>query len=359
MRIPTDDLYALLGVPPTADEATIRRAYRSRMRQLHPDMYPEHERARAHEQAARLSAARDFLTDPIKRRAYDASRLRPPPPPLRRTAVWMPETVDFGMVRAGRRPGPRSVRLSFSDCSRISRARVITRSGFFWSAGPTELRDVTVADITISGQRVPNDALPATHYERLRVELDEVMVDVTLTVTIEAAPVMRVLWGTRYRRRLLSALVALTITVAAVVIGGQLTHHAAPPVLTGYCSTAKDGGQMLIFYPTTPGTTRPASKNDLWTVMTPSASDPYIAWWTPQFPYWERVNQDDGFTQDGQTYDRLQYVEVLPIWQDPWEPLSTVFQDHPNLTGGPAAEAAERQLFIRQWNSELRSPSCS
>jgi len=76
-------------------------------------------------------------------------------------------------------------------------------------------------------------------------------------------------------------------------------------------------------------------------------------------PYWERSNLSDGFELDGRTYGRFQYVEVLPIWEDPWEPLSAVFTNHPHLIGGPTAEAAERRLFTRQWSTELVSPICS
>lgn len=46
---------ALLGVGPDAGEAEIRRAYRSKMAQAHPD------RGGAHAEAARLTAARDRL----------------------------------------------------------------------------------------------------------------------------------------------------------------------------------------------------------------------------------------------------------------------------------------------------------
>lgn len=45
MAIPTYDLYAVLGVPVDADKATIRRAYKRLIREIHPDRHPEHERA--------------------------------------------------------------------------------------------------------------------------------------------------------------------------------------------------------------------------------------------------------------------------------------------------------------------------
>lgn len=46
---------AILGVGPTASESEIRAAYRTKMRRAHPD------RGGAHNEAARLTAARDRL----------------------------------------------------------------------------------------------------------------------------------------------------------------------------------------------------------------------------------------------------------------------------------------------------------
>ena len=51
-KAPANDLYAVLGVPRGADEATIERAFRARARECHPDVatLPE---------AAALPGARD------------------------------------------------------------------------------------------------------------------------------------------------------------------------------------------------------------------------------------------------------------------------------------------------------------
>jgi molecular chaperone DnaJ len=65
------DYYALLGVPPTASPAELRRAYRQRARRLHPDVN------RAPDAAARFAAlteAYETLSDPARRAAYDAVR---------------------------------------------------------------------------------------------------------------------------------------------------------------------------------------------------------------------------------------------------------------------------------------------
>src|SRR5215210_1249852 len=71
MRENTDerrDLYAVLGVASDADDAEIKRAFRSRARQLHPDVSggPASE-----ERFRELSAAYAILSEPEWRRLYD------------------------------------------------------------------------------------------------------------------------------------------------------------------------------------------------------------------------------------------------------------------------------------------------
>lgn len=67
----SENLYAVLGVTPDASDEQIRRAYRQRALQLHPDHNPGDqgsvERFRA------LSAAAATLTDPNRRTTYDHS----------------------------------------------------------------------------------------------------------------------------------------------------------------------------------------------------------------------------------------------------------------------------------------------
>ena len=76
MSVQTDwlekDYYALLGVPETASEQDVSRAYRKLARELHPDVNPD--KAGAEERFKEVSAAYDVLSDPAKRKEYDELR---------------------------------------------------------------------------------------------------------------------------------------------------------------------------------------------------------------------------------------------------------------------------------------------
>ena len=66
------DYYALLGVPETASEQDITRAYRRLARELHPDVNPD--KPEAEERFKEVSSAYDVLGDPAKRKEYDELR---------------------------------------------------------------------------------------------------------------------------------------------------------------------------------------------------------------------------------------------------------------------------------------------
>ena len=62
------DLYAVLGVDKNADEAAIKKAYRHRARELHPDVNKAPD---AEEKFKELNEAYDVLSDPKKKAQYD------------------------------------------------------------------------------------------------------------------------------------------------------------------------------------------------------------------------------------------------------------------------------------------------
>jgi len=65
-----DDLYATLGVAKTANADEIKKAYRTLARVHHPDANPDD--PKAEERFKEISHAHDVLSDPEKRREYDA-----------------------------------------------------------------------------------------------------------------------------------------------------------------------------------------------------------------------------------------------------------------------------------------------
>lgn len=79
----TDDPYQILGVPRAAKPDEIRKAYRKRAKELHPDLHPGDKEVEAKFKA--LSAAYHLLNDPEQRARFDRGEIdasgaeRPPP----------------------------------------------------------------------------------------------------------------------------------------------------------------------------------------------------------------------------------------------------------------------------------------
>jgi len=68
-----NDPYQTLGVAKTASADEIRKAYRKLAKQLHPDLNPGDKKAE--EKFKEVAAANDLLSDPEKRRRFDAGEI--------------------------------------------------------------------------------------------------------------------------------------------------------------------------------------------------------------------------------------------------------------------------------------------
>jgi DnaJ-class molecular chaperone len=69
-----EDPYKVLGVPRTATDEEIRRAYRKLAKELHPDLNPTSP-ASAEERFKKVSGAYDIVGDPEKRKQYDRGEI--------------------------------------------------------------------------------------------------------------------------------------------------------------------------------------------------------------------------------------------------------------------------------------------
>src|SRR5512145_2722818 len=69
-----DDPYTVLGVPRTASEDDIRRAYRKLAKELHPDLNPSNPTA-AEERFKKVSNAYSVIGDAEKRKQYDRGEI--------------------------------------------------------------------------------------------------------------------------------------------------------------------------------------------------------------------------------------------------------------------------------------------
>ncbi len=75
MTVPHDDPYRVLGVSRDADQAAIRRAYRTLAKTYHPDMNPGD--TKAEDMFKKISRAYDILGDEDKRARFDRGEIGP------------------------------------------------------------------------------------------------------------------------------------------------------------------------------------------------------------------------------------------------------------------------------------------
>lgn len=106
-----DDPYSVLGVPRSATQEEITKAFRKLAKELHPDLNPNNKAST--ERFKKVSAANELLSDPDKRRQYDRGEIdasgeprrgyqphgAPYGPGARRTSGGMPpDDMGFGDI---------------------------------------------------------------------------------------------------------------------------------------------------------------------------------------------------------------------------------------------------------------------
>src|SRR5215813_10765543 len=85
MPVQYRDYYEILGVPRTASDAEIKKAFRKLAREYHPDVAKD--KKKAEEKFKEINEAYEVLGDPVKRKKYDqlganwkqGAEFRPPP----------------------------------------------------------------------------------------------------------------------------------------------------------------------------------------------------------------------------------------------------------------------------------------
>lgn len=96
-----DDPYTVLGVPRTATQEEIAKAFRKLAKELHPDINPNNKAAT--ERFKKVSAANELLSDPDKRRKFDRGEIDASGEPRR---TYQPHGAPFGAgAGAGGRRG--------------------------------------------------------------------------------------------------------------------------------------------------------------------------------------------------------------------------------------------------------------
>ena len=99
-----NELYQTLGVGPDASDDELKRAYRAKAKQLHPDLCPDDPQAKKRFQE--LNEAYETLSDPERRLAYDRAQqprqaVGRPGPGETRTSSVPKGAPDFAKMQGG------------------------------------------------------------------------------------------------------------------------------------------------------------------------------------------------------------------------------------------------------------------
>jgi curved DNA-binding protein CbpA len=152
-KLPTLDMsgdtyYVVLGVPETATQAEIKRAYRHLIRRVHPDKFPDASpvwKIAVEQNSRKVIEAYYVLSDSTKRSFYDKQlaryrqqRVSAPPPPLHpRTATTSPRRSYTSPSNPRPHPqadqkGPESGFMRVSGGIMITAAVLLTLFNIFW-----------------------------------------------------------------------------------------------------------------------------------------------------------------------------------------------------------------------------------
>ena len=123
------DCYGILGVPPDADQAAIKAAYRKLAQQWHPDRNPDN--PAAIEQFKSLQEAYDILSDARKRTLYDFQLRAARPPTTARHPDLLEEVVITisSILSELFGSGSPKVRISLETALRGGPARIKLKDG--------------------------------------------------------------------------------------------------------------------------------------------------------------------------------------------------------------------------------------
>jgi curved DNA-binding protein len=127
MAVQFRDYYETLGVPKTASDDDIKKAFRKLARKYHPDVNKD--KATAEEKFKQLNEAYEVLGDPEKRKKYDELG-----------ANWDGGRVVLAAVLGSGREALSEGAMSKPTSWSRSRKRSTDRSGRFHCAGATRTR---------------------------------------------------------------------------------------------------------------------------------------------------------------------------------------------------------------------------